>query len=141
MSTEHSVGIKAFASPGDGFAAATKQRFSDFIVREVGLDGKVVRLTTLPEAPDEKAQKQAATDAASSAEPQLAALLGEAQAKSAIALHATASGSGSKESDEAQTLVLERDDDKDHRRDVHRIIKELLPHLTTDTVDSPDGGG
>ena len=47
MSTEHSVGIKAFASPGDGFAAATKQRFSDFIVREVGLDGKVVRLTTL----------------------------------------------------------------------------------------------
>ena len=45
MFSEQSVGITGCVSPGKGFLAATKQRWSDFIVREVDLQGRVVRLT------------------------------------------------------------------------------------------------
>ena len=113
--------------------AATKQRYSDFIVREVGLDGKVVRLTALPEVP-------AAPDAPPVLDPaalheKVAALLGKDQAAAVLALHQAAATAN-----EQQTLVLERDDDKDHRRDVHRLVKELLSPLASDTVDVSDYG-
>ena len=137
--TEESVGISAFTTLGKGFRAATKQRFSDFIVREVDLTGKVVRLTSLPEIPDAGVNNaNSTTDTA--VEPKLVPLVGEEQTKAILALNATATGGGEGQHG-AQSLVLDRDDDKDHRRDVHRLVKELLPHLQTDTVDSADGQG
>uniref|UniRef100_M4BIK9 TRUD domain-containing protein n=1 Tax=Hyaloperonospora arabidopsidis (strain Emoy2) TaxID=559515 RepID=M4BIK9_HYAAE len=43
---ESAVGIQCFLMPTvRGFHGATKQRYSDFVVREVALDGHVVRLT------------------------------------------------------------------------------------------------
>jgi tRNA pseudouridine13 synthase len=140
--SEKSVGILAFTTPGEGFKAATKQRFSDFIVREVDLAGQVVRLTALPERPvaADRTTVAEGSGSAESIEPKLISLLGEAQAKAVLALHETATGNGEGQ-DGAQSLVLDRDDDKDRRRDVHRLIKELLPHLQTDTVDAADGEG
>ena len=43
--TEPQVGIKAYLNDAPGFQAILKQRYTDFIVREVGEDGEVVRLT------------------------------------------------------------------------------------------------
>lgn len=46
---ERVVGIRRFLAPdARGFRGATKQRYSDFVVREVALDGEVVRLRDAP---------------------------------------------------------------------------------------------
>ena len=45
---ERNVGIAAYVSPdAPGFAAVSKARYSDFLVREVDGDGNVARLTSL----------------------------------------------------------------------------------------------
>ena len=41
---ESSVGITAFVYSQQGFKGILKQRFSDFIVREIGTDGRISRL-------------------------------------------------------------------------------------------------
>lgn len=45
---EKTVGISCFRSPLPGFKGTVKQRFSDFIVREIDRQGQVVQLTKLP---------------------------------------------------------------------------------------------
>lgn len=46
---ESVVGIRQFLTPSvAGFPGTTKERYSDFVVREVGLDGQVVRLSDVP---------------------------------------------------------------------------------------------
>ncbi|KAG1686767.1 hypothetical protein DVH05_005975 [Phytophthora capsici] len=56
---ESVVGIQRFLMPEvGGFHGATKQRYSDFVVREVALDGQVVRLSDVKLfAPTAKPQK------------------------------------------------------------------------------------
>ncbi|KAH7474047.1 Multisubstrate pseudouridine synthase 7 [Phytophthora ramorum] len=56
---ESKVGIQRFLMPQvGGFHGATKQRYSDFVVREVALDGRVVTLTDVKRwAPAAKAPK------------------------------------------------------------------------------------
>ena len=149
MTTEASVGIIAFATPGDGFLAATKQRFSDFIVHEIDMSGNPVRLTSLPEEPP-----PAATASSDANDRQLAELIGDEAASTAYALQraaeevaahgrggggrggsggvACAGGAAAATSTPAvlpDELVLPRDDDKEHRTLVHRLIKQLLPAL------------
>lgn len=160
MTTEASVGIIAFATPGDGFLAATKQRFSDFIVHEIDMSGNPVRLTSLPEEPP-----PAATASSDANDRQLAELIGDEAASTAYALQraaeevaahgrggggrggsggvACAGGTAAATSTPAvlpDELVLPRDDDKEHRTLVHRLIKQLLPALVSDTVDAEGGG-
>ncbi|KAF0897454.1 hypothetical protein E2562_037353 [Oryza meyeriana var. granulata] len=50
--SEPDVGISRFASAVPGFRGALKQRYSDFVIQQVGLDGSLVRLTSfdLPDA-------------------------------------------------------------------------------------------
>ena len=86
MPSEAAVGITAFSTPGPGFLATTKQRYSDFIVREVDpVSGLPVRLTALPEAPKAPAT-DASKDDASTIEADLAAVIGEEHAKLVMAL-------------------------------------------------------
>ncbi|GMF15103.1 unnamed protein product [Phytophthora lilii] len=56
---ESAVGIRSFLRPEvGGFHGATKQRYSDFVVREVALDGQVVALSDVKRwAPAPKPQK------------------------------------------------------------------------------------
>ncbi|KUF99757.1 Multicopper oxidase mco [Phytophthora nicotianae] len=56
---ESVVGIRRFLMPGvGGFHGTTKQRYSDFVVREVALDGHVVTLSDVKRlAPAAKSQK------------------------------------------------------------------------------------
>ena len=44
---EASLGITEFLTPGPGFLAITKLRFTDFIVHEVSLSGNTVKLEAL----------------------------------------------------------------------------------------------
>ena len=116
MNTEESVGISAFATPGAGFLAATKQRYSDFIVREVDLKGQPVPLTLLPSA-----FLTAASDEpldSKEVEAKAVAMLGEAQARQVLSLEALAA-----DGQAGEELVLAQDDDKNHRREVHQLVK------------------
>ncbi|KAF2011144.1 tRNA pseudouridine synthase D [Aaosphaeria arxii CBS 175.79] len=40
------AGITEYVSPGLGFSGVLKQRYTDFLVNEIGLDGRVVHLTS-----------------------------------------------------------------------------------------------
>ena len=51
---EMSVGIECYANSASGFQAILKERYTDFIVNEIGLDGEVVHLTSLDAAVDEE---------------------------------------------------------------------------------------
>jgi tRNA pseudouridine13 synthase len=50
--TESTVGIARFMNTAKGFQGILKQRYADFIVREVDLEGNIVRLTDI--APPKK---------------------------------------------------------------------------------------
>ena len=129
MSSETSVGIDEYTTPGAGFRAITKQRYSDFIVREVGEDGTVVRLTSLPVAPAAAEKIDPSAPLTPDAEAQLAAAMGAADAGAAAALHfastaAAARGGGGGAAMPSGEVVLARDDDKDRRREIHRCEHE-----------------
>ena len=47
---ETSVGISTYANNAPGFEGIMKQRYSDFVVREVGIDGKVTALENISPA-------------------------------------------------------------------------------------------
>ena len=51
---EKAVGIECYANTASGFQAILKERYTDFIVNEIGLDGEVVHLTSLDAAVDEE---------------------------------------------------------------------------------------
>ena len=59
---ESQVGITETCTPGPGFRAATKQRYSDFIVNEVRLSGEPVHLASLPAAVAQKAAEEEELD-------------------------------------------------------------------------------
>ena len=52
---EEDVGITEYMSPENpGFKCVLKHRYSDFLVNEIGLDGKVVWIKEMDEIPQEK---------------------------------------------------------------------------------------
>ncbi|KAL7642508.1 UNVERIFIED_CONTAM: hypothetical protein RMT77_007069 [Armadillidium vulgare] len=51
IQVESSVGIKSYISNHKGFPAIIKQRYSDFLVNEIGQDGETIRLTSLEVVP------------------------------------------------------------------------------------------
>ena len=54
--TEPVVGIARFMNSAKGFQAILRQRYVDFIVREVDLEGNIVRLTDIAAPPKKKVQ-------------------------------------------------------------------------------------
>jgi tRNA pseudouridine13 synthase len=55
MDKERECGIGLFRTDGlQGFSAVLKQRFSDFLVNEIDLDGNVIRLKNLEGKEPEK---------------------------------------------------------------------------------------
>jgi len=62
---ERKLGISAYCSPHEGFGAVVKARYSDFVVHEVGLNGKIARLESLetPQQNDTASKNEAPTEA------------------------------------------------------------------------------
>ncbi|KAK6131888.1 hypothetical protein DH2020_034361 [Rehmannia glutinosa] len=137
---ESDVGILCYISHLPGFRGILKQRYSDFIVNEVDLDGNVVHLTSL-EAPLETAEekKEKITDILdkdySSEMESFRALAGDSDVEK-LKYFVDQIGLGVNSNDES--IVLSPSSDKSHRTAVHNFFKERLTFLVTDTVDGPD---
>ncbi|XP_019265836.1 PREDICTED: multisubstrate pseudouridine synthase 7 isoform X2 [Nicotiana attenuata] len=137
---ESDVGISCYISKLPGFRGILKQRYSDFIVNEVDLDGNVVHLTSL-EAPAECSEdkdvnisdqlnKSYATEIES-----FRSLAGNSDADKLKGL-IDKLNSGVDVSDES--VVLSPSSDKLHRTAIHNFFKERLKFLVTDAVDGPE---
>ncbi|XP_028105796.1 multisubstrate pseudouridine synthase 7-like [Camellia sinensis] len=137
---EAHVGISCYISQLPGFRGVLKQRYSDFIVNEVDLDGNVVHLTdlqALPEIVEEKEIKMP-DQLNKSYDTELEAfksLAGDSDADSLKAfIHQISSGV----KDSLSPIVLSACSDKSHRTAVHTFFKDHLKFLVTDTIDGPD---
>eukprot|EP00240_Pyramimonas_obovata_P006842 CAMPEP_0118948974 /NCGR_PEP_ID=MMETSP1169-20130426/48786_1 /TAXON_ID=36882 /ORGANISM="Pyramimonas obovata, Strain CCMP722" /LENGTH=170 /DNA_ID=CAMNT_0006895507 /DNA_START=81 /DNA_END=590 /DNA_ORIENTATION=- len=145
---EKDVGITEYVSSYPGFKGTLKYRYSDFIVNEVDLDGKVVHLTNAskPEPPAQDERTAANNEDSSSIPPtlsdeerlakglsELAEVVGETQA--AKVREFTREGSEESKNREAvRTLVLEAETDKLKRTRVHQLVRQYFPALGSDTV-------
>ncbi|KAJ0014755.1 hypothetical protein Pint_20536 [Pistacia integerrima] len=139
---ESDVGIFCFISNLPGFRGILKQRYSDFIVNEVGADGNVVHLTCLdapPEAVVEhkemKRSDQLNKSYASEIE-SFRSLAGDSDADCLKALINQITSGNSEDS--ISPVVLSANSDKSHRTAIHNFFKENFKFLVTDTIDGPD---
>ena len=107
--SEKDVGILEFVSNLPGFHGVLKQRYTDFIVRERDLLGNLVRLsdTSLPR---KEKNKDFGLDVLSEEEKEKIQQVIDDKEKKTLA-------------------TLSPDDDKDHRRLVHRTIRENFAFL------------
>ncbi|KAL9969761.1 hypothetical protein ACROYT_G022017 [Oculina patagonica] len=116
--SEKDVGILEFVSNLPGFHGVLKQRYTDFIVRERDLEGNLVRLTDTSMPHDEKT-KEFDVDILSQEEKEKIQQVVDDEEKKI-------------------SVTLTPDDDKEHRRLVHRAIRENFSSLDSDTVDVDD---
>ncbi|XP_050225541.1 multisubstrate pseudouridine synthase 7 [Mercurialis annua] len=142
---ESDVGISCYISKLPGFRGILKQRYSDFIVNEVGTDGNVVHLTSLHVSPEVlKIEEEKEIDVTNqiSGDKNYA---DEIEAFRLIAgdddtqrLEAFITEFNEDNSKNMSPIVLSPDSDKAHRTAMHNFFKEKLKFLVTDTVDGPD---
>ncbi|KAI3821825.1 hypothetical protein L1987_09398 [Smallanthus sonchifolius] len=137
---ESDVGISCYISPLSGFRGILKQRYSDFVVNEVDLDGNAVHLTSLEvpteiaEEPETKMTDQLNGNHGTEIE-SFRALAGDFDANS---LKEFIDKISSDVEDGATSIVLSPSSDKVHRTEVHNFFKERLKFLVTDTIDGPE---
>lgn len=147
------MGIVCYTTNAPGFRGVLKQRYTDFIVNEVDLDGKVVHLTCLDAPKEDKKVSQESSmlkNEVSSKECQLnnvnsseysihvetfKTLAGESDAEKLKDLLAQVSAGDIKN---LAPLVLLPDPDKAHRAAVHNFFKANLSFLVTDTIEGTD---
>ncbi|XP_042392686.1 pseudouridylate synthase 7 homolog isoform X1 [Zingiber officinale] len=133
---ESDVGISCFVSSLPGFRGILKQRYSDFIVNEVDVDGNIVHLTSF-DLPLEDTEGEVEDNACSddkdytSVIESFRLLCGEADAD---ALKEFIAKVLSLERD-VPPVMLAPDPDKSHRAEVHNFFKKNFKFLVTDTVE------
>ncbi|XP_059435871.1 multisubstrate pseudouridine synthase 7 [Corylus avellana] len=138
---ESDVGISCYISKLPGFRGILKQRYSDFIVNEVDMEGKVVHLTSL-DAPPEIGEETvtmiddtANNKSYASGIDKFRSLAGDADAKR---LEDFISQINSGVEDSVRPIILSPDSDKSHRTAMHNFFKQNFKFLVTDVVDGPD---
>ncbi|KAL5013397.1 hypothetical protein ScPMuIL_007667 [Solemya velum] len=104
---EHDMGITEYISTHKGFHAIIKQRYSDFIVNEIDMDGKVVHLTDVTVQKDEMKEKESTKPDSSH--------VGVVQTLSYIRVGG---------------------EDKQRRKKLHQAVREGFPELCSTTQDS-----
>ncbi|KAI4350051.1 hypothetical protein L6164_010576 [Bauhinia variegata] len=137
---ESDVGIFCYISNLPGFRGVLKQRYSDFIVKEVDREGNVVHLSSL-EAPSETVEENEikASDATNiSYSSQIESFKSLAGDSDAQLLEEFINQINSAGQDTVSPIVLSPDSDKSHRTAMHNFFKENFKFLVTDTVDGPD---
>ncbi|KAJ1449045.1 pseudouridine synthase [Pelagophyceae sp. CCMP2097] len=135
--TEADVGIGGFTTDTGAIDCVFRERFSDFIVHELDLDGKTVRLTDLA-APlvsddaDGTAQSSKVVD--DSTLDELVVLCGGDDAlRLQLRELLTAEGATT------ETVVLPAAADKATRKAVHQFVGKRLTALAADTVEDASG--
>ncbi|KAB1208274.1 Multisubstrate pseudouridine synthase 7 [Morella rubra] len=138
---ESDVGIICYISKLPGFRGILKQRYSDFIVNEVDMEGKVVHLTSL-DAPQEIGEETVTmtddkenTKSYASEIDAFRSLAGNSDAKH---LEALLCQINSGVEDSISPVILSPDSDKSHRTAIHSFFKQNFKFLVTDVVDGPD---
>ncbi|XP_021773181.1 pseudouridylate synthase 7 homolog [Chenopodium quinoa] len=136
---EPDVGILCYISQLPGFRGILKQRYSDFIVNEVDLDGNVVHLTSLHVSPElaENKEEIVAEQSDKSYTEEIESfrlLVGDADADR---LKEMIEKINAGVDHDISPLVLSPSSDKVHRTAVHNFFKEKLKFLVTDTIDGP----
>jgi tRNA pseudouridine13 synthase len=106
---ECDVGITQYCSAHEGFSGILKQRYSDFLVNEINLDGKTVHLTST-ELPEVFVQEEIENSVLPSE--MLEKLQDFVNNK-----------------DAASKLVVATEDDKEQRTSIHREIRQKFPML------------
>lgn len=120
LPSEKNVGITEYIGNHKGFSGQLKQRYSDFLVNEITLDGEVVRLTTLDPPPDES---QKDTTWAEEAVPQ--DTLG----------HLTELVSGERTE---KVCIDVTSMSKEERRQVHLLVRNKFPELESQTREQTE---
>ncbi|KAG9490009.1 hypothetical protein GDO78_005754 [Eleutherodactylus coqui] len=115
--TELDVGITKFVSSHEGFSGILKERYSDFVVHEIGKDGKIIYLNDLSVPADDEDPPEG-----------IYSVLSEEEKKSLEDLQLLKN----KESNVAIEVV---DDSKEKRTIIHQAVKGLFPGLETKTED------
>ncbi|XP_045420926.1 pseudouridylate synthase 7 homolog isoform X3 [Lemur catta] len=115
--TELDVGITKFVSPHQGFSGILKERYSDFVVHEIGKDGRISHLDDLSVPMDEEDPSEDTFTVLTAEEKQR---LEELQLFK------------NKETSVAIEVI---EDTKEKRTVIHQAIKSLFPGLETKTED------
>ncbi|CAN8260429.1 unnamed protein product [Cochlearia groenlandica] len=139
---EADVGISCFISQLPGFRGILKQRYADFIVNEVDMDGNVVRLTSLDVSPEMDVKEEEKTKSSDNVPQSYASVI------ESFRLISSVTDAGRVETlvdqvttgtdDEISPVVLDPSSDKAKRTAIHNFVKENFKFLVTDTVDGPD---
>jgi tRNA pseudouridine13 synthase len=138
-STEADLAITEYATKNNGFKGTLKYRYSDFIVREVAMDGSVVKLTDTSSKIKIGAQSEAAP---ASEKPEsetkdrmalLSEIVGAEQAGKVVELEKSGEGDA-----HGEPVVLNPDADKTRRTAVHQIVREHFPSMSSDSVKVGD---
>eukprot|EP00118_Oscarella_pearsei_P009351 m.53784 g.53784 ORF g.53784 m.53784 type:complete len:587 (+) comp34278_c0_seq6:340-2100(+) len=116
---ETDVGITEWIDPDCHFSGVIKQRYSDFLVNEIALDGKLVCLTSKT-VPDELIMTMSEQTEHHLSE--------ETQQQ----LEKVASG-------ETENATIKTSHDKEERGRMHRAIKAAFPNLESNTLQNDDG--
>ncbi|XP_069833872.1 pseudouridylate synthase 7 homolog [Dendropsophus ebraccatus] len=115
--TELDVGITKFVSAHEGFSGILKERYSDFVVHEIGKDGKIIYLNNLSVPADSEDPSE-----------DIYSILSEDEKKRLEDLQLFKN----KESNVAIEVI---DDSKEKRTIIHQAVKGLFPGLETKTED------
>ncbi|KAM4873671.1 pseudouridylate synthase 7 homolog isoform 2-T2 [Thomomys bottae] len=115
--TELDVGITKFVSSHQGFSGILKERYSDFIVHEIGKDGQISHLDDLSVPVDEEDPSENVFAVLTAEEKQQLEELQLFKNK------------------EASVAIEVIEDTKEKRTVIHQAIKSLFPGLETKTED------
>lgn len=107
--SEKDVGILEFVSNLPGFHGVLKQRYTDFIVSERDLEGNIVHLTDTSIPQDEKTKEFDVDILSQDEKEKIQQVVDDEEKKISV--------------------TLTPDDDKEHRRLVHRAIRENFSSL------------
>ncbi|XP_053320233.1 pseudouridylate synthase 7 homolog isoform X2 [Spea bombifrons] len=115
--SEIDVGITKFVSTHEGFSGILKERYSDFVVHEIGKDGKISYLTDLSVPADNEDPSE-----------EIYSVLSADDKKRLEELQML-------KNKEANVEIEVIDDTKEKRTIIHQAVKGLFPGLETKTED------
>ncbi|KAM9312448.1 pseudouridylate synthase 7 homolog [Gastrophryne carolinensis] len=115
--TELDVGITKFVSSHEGFSGILKERYSDFVVHEIGKDGKITYLNDLTVPADDEDPSE-----------EIFSVLSADDKKHLEELQLY-------KNKEANVSIEVVEDTKEKRTRIHQAVKSLFPGLETKTED------
>lgn len=120
---EKKYGLHLLVNKGGRLSGILKQRYADFVVRECNQDGDLVQLTDLKHIDDVLVEKDVNN--------------GECPIKDEVQLGKIEEFV--KVEDKSKKYVLDADNDKEHRKLVHKYIKDKYKKIETNTIIQEDG--